>query len=125
MEKTHNRRAAWLYAFISSGLAISPAILADAPDHEKSCVGVSRVLELFAEKAGDQDAQGRYGTAKNAAIQAESLTPMDAVGVVMSEMAEAALTRKSKGLTADETRDLYKAEFDRRCGPLYPDAPTE
>lgn len=95
-------------------LFVSTQLLA-ADDGADSCIGVSRLLEVFHDQIGDEEKAEFYRRAKNMAIDQENRSNMRVIGIIMETMTEAVQLREVGGLSADETRSRYEADFDARC----------
>lgn len=73
------------------------------------------MLEVFHDQIGDEEKAEFYRRAKNMAIDQENRSNMRVIGIIMETMTEAVQLREVGGLSADETRSRYEADFDARC----------
>lgn len=93
------------------------AVAQDQPvsEFDRSCVGVIRVLELFAEKREDTAAMEKLTKAKNRKLKDENLKDLEAVSIVMAEMQRATQLREVVGLTPEQLEARYKTIYSKHC----------
>ena len=82
---------------------------------DRSCVGVARILEIIAKEKPDIETEQKYRDAKNLKIKEEGLNKMEAVRVILDEMAIAADIREKEGISADELSERYKKLYKENC----------
>ena len=94
-----------------------PAAAEDNPaDAVKACIGVARVLEMFAVDRRDADAADKYRNAKVYFIQKSGLTEPEVIKIIMATMKVAADTREMDGISTDELRSQFESVYTDQCG---------